>query len=240
MDKETIKEFMKASSYFYGMEAESEDLQEELAKDPQITGGPILLPKFEQDSELLKLIKNRRTKRAYEDRSISLEVLAKLLWGTQGVTSEVGKLKLRAVASAGNRHPFNTYVLANRIEELKQGLYFYDRDNETLGLVKPGWLGDELSAACLDQKMISACSAVFIWTAVTARTTSRYRTRGYRYIFIDAGHIGAQIQLLCGAMGLISCNVAAFLDDKVKQFIGIESEYEIPVYLTVVGYEKKP
>ena len=83
--------------------------------------------------------------------------------------------------------------------------------------------------------MIANCQICFIQTAVTARTTSRYHERGYRYIFTDVGHIGAQVQLVCESLGLGSCNVGAYFDDKLAEFLDLKSEFEIPVYLTVIG-----
>ena len=213
-------------------------LDEPIAPLPKILGDEIKLIHSEPESGLFRLIKNRRTIRSFDDRAISLEQLARLLWAVQGITKSDGNIQFRSVASAGNRHPFNTYVLANRVENLKQGLYIYNPVKESLGLTKKGYLGEELAEACLGQKSCQMCSVAFIWTAVTARTTARYQARGYRYIFLDAGHIGAQLQLACVDMGLGSCNIAAYLDDAVSALVGIKSDFELPVYIAVVGWPK--
>ncbi|MEZ4812407.1 MAG: SagB/ThcOx family dehydrogenase [Caldisericia bacterium] len=136
---------------------------------------------------------------------MNTEQLSKILYLTQGITGEVGVAKLRSVASAGNRHPFNNYIMVNNVSGLEKGLYFYDHLNEKLVPLKLADLTKEFQDACLGQKMIANCQISFIQTAVTARTTSRYHERGYRYIFLDAGHIGAQVQLICENIGLGSC-----------------------------------
>lgn len=238
MDKNICIDFIKETSYLSGKEIDPPELAEEFPPLPDIISEPVILPGFDHDDSLLGVISQRRSKRNFEDKSITLVQLSKLCWGTQGETGRIGQTVLRAVASAGNRHPLNTYILVNRIEELLPGLYFYDSCKNSIGPLRLGKLGDELAEACLGQKMVETCSAVFIWTAATARTTSRYRARGYRYIFLDAGHIGAQMQLLCVDLGLGSCNIAAFLDDKVGEFLGIKHKNEIPVYITVVGWPK--
>jgi len=213
-------------------------LDEPVASLPRLLGEEVKLLHNEPDTELFKLIKQRRTVRLFDSKAIKFDQLSRLLWSVQGITKSDGNVQYRAVASAGNRHPLNTYVLANRVEDLKSGLYLYNPINESLGLTRKGNLGDELAEACLGQKSCQMCSVAFIWTAVTARTTARYQARGYRYIFLDAGHIGAQLQLACVDMGLGSCNIAAYLDDAVTQLIGIKSDFELPIYVAVVGWPK--
>lgn len=237
MDKNICEDFIKGTSYFSGERIDPPELHEELPPSPNIISEPVALPSFDQDTNLLQIINHRRSKRNFENKPLSLVQLSKLCWGTQGETGRVGQTILRAVASAGNRHPFNTYILINKVEELLPGLYFYNNSN-SLGPLRLGELGGELSEACLGQKMIESCSVVFIWTAATARTTSAYRARGYRYIFLDAGHIGAQLQLLCVDLGLGSCNIGAFWDDKVAKFLGVKHKYEVPIYITAVGWPK--
>jgi len=65
------------------------------------------------------LVENRETLRKYTDSPLSLEELAYLLWGTQGVKSVTEKpVSKRTVPSAGSRHAFETYLLINNVEGL--------------------------------------------------------------------------------------------------------------------------
>lgn len=228
-------EFIKVSSY---TRAGASGAIDEGKAPERETLSTVNLPVHGRDSELARLITKRRSKRLFEDRAINLETLSYLLWSVQGITGERGAMKMRAVASAGNRHCFNTYIVVNRVEGLKQGLYLYDPEANTLGLIRSGDISAELLAASFNQKMTADCSICFIWTAVTPKMTSVYGLRGYRYMFLDAGHVGGQLQLACEDVGLGSCNVAAYMDDLVTEFLGITSELEFPIYMAPVGWPK--
>lgn len=237
--KENIgQKFIKETSYLSDAEDETEVIGEPFPENPNFIGEPIELPIFEPQDSFSKLIEGRRSIRQYEDKPISLDELNKIIWGTQGVTAIRGASMLRSVASAGNRHPLNTYIAANRVDGLEKAVYFYDRLNNCLLPIRKDAYEKDLNNACLDQTMVAESSAFFIWTAVTARTTERYQARGYRYVFIDVGHIGGQLQLICQDMRLGSCNIAAFLDDKMSKFLGLKSEFEVPVYMATVGWPK--
>lgn len=63
----------------------------------------------------------------FTNDALTLEELSYLLWSTQGVKS-VGKNKIRTkrtVPSGGARHPFETYLLVNRVETIGSGVYRY-------------------------------------------------------------------------------------------------------------------
>ena len=99
---------------------------------------------------LLDAINGRRSHRRFNDAALSLEELSFLLWATQGV-HEVwrgGISARRVVPSAGARHPFETYLLINRVEGVKPGLYRYlSLDHKLCGLRSDPALPDEVGAA---------------------------------------------------------------------------------------------
>ena len=80
----------------------------------------------------------------------------------------------------------------------------------------------------------AAC--VVLWTAVFDRTLSRYGERGMRYVYVDAGHVGQNLQLAATALGLGSCNVGALFDDEVNGLLGVDGEAESIVYAACVGH----
>jgi len=231
------QDFFKETSYLTS-EPEPAALNEPMAPGPVLTDSvtPLEIPQI--DSELSRLIAARRSKRDFSDAPMTMDQLQKILWLSQGVTAELGRAKLRAVASAGNLHPFNTYLMVSKVDGIEKGLYLYRSESNDLVLIKKGDFAGELEDACFGQKLISKSQITCIQTAVTARTTTKYRGRGYRYLFLDAGHIGAQLQLICEDIGLGSCNVGAYWDSAVSKFLEIKSEFEIPVYMTAIGKPK--
>ena len=93
----------------------------------------------------------------------------------------------------------------------------------------------EVAAAALDQPVAADAAAVFVWTAVFGRSRWKYRERAYRYVYLDAGHIAAHVSLAAVALGLATCQLAAFYDDELNALVGVDGRTEGAVYLTVVG-----
>ena len=43
--------------------------------------------------------------------------------------------------------------------------------------------------------MVMKCAVAFMWVAVPYRMTWRYGERGYRYLYLDAGHVCQNLYL---------------------------------------------
>lgn len=181
------------------------------------------------------VLSRRRSIRDYTSVSVSVGELSQLLWAIQGVTAHAGQYALRTAPSAGALYPIETYVLVNRVNDLAAGIYHYDVRQHRLEVVRKGTFGADVAQAALGQGMLQQAALVFIWTAVIARSKWKYRERSYRYIYMDAGHIGQNAYLAAEALGLGCCTVGAFFDDEVGSIIGIDGEDEIAVYLCAIG-----
>jgi SagB-type dehydrogenase family enzyme len=161
-----------------------------------------------------------------------------LLWATQGLTAKAGEWYFRAAPSAGALYPIETYVLARSVEGLEPGIYHFRPHAFDLEFIKRGDFAGLLADAALGQDMIRQAQATFIWTAIVARSMWKYRQRAFRYIYMDAGHIGQNLYLAGTAAGLGVCAVGAFFDDRVNDLIGLDGVEEISVYLAAVGWPK--
>ena len=151
------------------------------------------------------------------------------------MTGRAGPNVLRAAPSAGALYPIENYLVVNRVSGLEPGLYHYGVEGNELHLVKAGDMGRETARAALGQNMCEEASVVFIWTAVFARSRWKYKQRGYRYVYLDAGHICSQLSLAAVDQGLGSCAMAAFYDDEVNRLLGVDGKEESALYLCSVG-----
>jgi SagB-type dehydrogenase family enzyme len=198
---------------------------------PGITGGEI--PAI----DLTEAINRRRSIRQYADISLSLEELAYLLWITQGVKEVIpGSATLRTVPSAGARHALETYLLINRVKGLEPGLYRYLALEHALVFID---MAEDISLliteSCLGQSMVMRSGCTFIWVADIYRMTWRYGERGYRYIFLDAGHICQNLYLGVEAVGCGACAIAAFSDEHLNRVLELDGEKRFALYLATVG-----
>jgi SagB-type dehydrogenase family enzyme len=166
-----------------------------------------------------------------------LEELSFLLWCTQGIKEVIpGSATFRTVPSAGARHALETYLLINNVDTLSAGLYWYSALRHGLILIDDGdQLADQLVTACLGQRFVAQSGATFIWTASSYRMTWRYSERGYRYFFLDAGHVCQNLYLAAEAIDCGVCAIAAFSDDAVNEFLRIDGEEQFSLYLATVG-----
>ena len=192
-------------------------------------------PETEGGPGLWGIIAGRRSQRRFTDRPMSLETLSQLLWATQGVTGRAGEHILRAAASAGALYPNETYLVLSNVEGGGPGIAHYDVREHALALLREGEFGAQCAEACLGQGFCATAQVVFAWGAVVSRCAQKYGDRAYRYIHLDAGHIGGQLQLAADALGLGSVNIGAFLDDEVNALFDLDGVAETVVYLTAVG-----
>jgi len=184
---------------------------------------------------LWEVVAQRRSVREFSNRSISFFEISQLIWATQGITLKARGFDFRASPSAGALYPIETYLVVNRVEDIPAGLYHYSVKETQLILLKEGQFGPGLSQAGLGQEMLEEAACVFVWTAIIGRSKWKYQERAYRYIYMDAGHIGQTLCLAATALGLGCCTVGAFFDDEVDHVIGVDGKEEISVYLGAVG-----
>jgi len=192
-------------------------------------------PALEGGKSLWEAISKRRSFREFSNRPLSLSELSQLVWATQGVTARAWGHEFRAAPSAGALYPIETYILVNRVEGISAGVYHYEVKGAQLDLLKGGNLGPSLSRAGLGQELLETAAAVFVWTAVVERSKWKYRERGYRYIYMDVGHIGQNLYLAASALNLGCCTVGAFFDEEVDAIVGVNGREEISVYMGAVG-----
>jgi len=240
------KEFMRLTRYqFLSPSAQSQGvpippLELPLPPDARLVDlpapGEIDLPVI----DLRSVIEGRRSLRKYAQQPLTLAELSFLLWATQGVKIVTPRpATLRNVPSAGARHAFETYLLANRVDGLAPGLYrFAALDHKLVTVDLTADVAERTVQACADQHMVGQAAVSFIWVAVVARMVWRYSERSYRYLHLDAGHVCQNLYLAAEAVGCGMCAIAAFDDDLLNQVVGADGEDQFAIYAASLG--KKP
>jgi SagB-type dehydrogenase family enzyme len=139
------------------------------------------------------------------------------------------------VPSAGARHPFETYLLVNRVEGVGPGLYRYLPLEHKLCLLEDDWrTAREIHSACYEQYVLES-AATFIWTAIPYRTEWRYATLAHRVILIDAGHVCQNLYLACESIGAGTCAIGAYDQARLDAILDIDGDEELTVYVAPVG-----
>jgi SagB-type dehydrogenase family enzyme len=190
--------------------------------------------------DLRNAIENRRSIRNYSNQPLTIEELSFLLWCTQGIREIYENIStFRNVPSAGARHAIETYIFVNNIKNLKPGLYrFLAVDYNLLEIDVSPSIPQKITQGCLGQDFVTKSAVTFIWAACGYRMTWRYNERGYRYLFLDAGHVCQNLYLSAESIGCGVCAIAAFLDDDLNQVLNIDGNKQFVIYIATVG--KKP
>lgn len=192
------------------------------------------VPDF-QGMAVEEAIKKRRSIRSYSGKPMNMAELSGLLFSAQGITGEIHGQKLRTAPSAGALYPMELYVFVHNVSGLSQGLYHYNPLEHSLIVIKKGDLREDISKAGLGQKALKEANVVIALTAVPGRTTRKYGNRGFRYIYIEAGHIAQNMALEAVSSGLGAATIGAFLDNELNRLIGIDGKKGISLYLFTAG-----
>jgi len=187
------------------------------------------------EGSLWRALETRRSRRSFTGEAISLEALSRLVFAAQGATARAGGVILRTAPSAGALYPVELYLVVNQVEGVEPGAYHYNIRGEELSLVHEGRLGLPLAEAALGQGMCARASTVFVFTAIADRCKWKYAQRAYRYIYLDAGHIGENIYLAAQDLGIGCCAIGAFFDDKVNDILKVDGKQETAIYLVAAG-----
>ena len=126
----------------------------------------------------------------------------------------------RAAGSAGGRFPLEVYVAAPDGTGLPAGVHWYDPLDHALMQVGPPPRG---SAPAL------------IVTGVPWRTGWRYRERGYRHVYWDAGTMLAQVLAVADSAGLTARLHSRFPDEAIAALVGADGVHEWPVAVVALG-----
>jgi Nitroreductase family len=127
----------------------------------------------------------------------------------------------RAAGSAGARFPLELYlVVPERTSELRAGVYAYQPLEHALVQVGPAPSGE---------------SPAIVVTGIPWRTGWRYRERGYRHIFWDAGTMLSQLLAAAASAGFPARLHTEFPDVEVRDLVGANGIDEFPIAVVALG-----
>ncbi len=185
-----------------------------------------------------EVLGRRRSRRSFEDESLSLEELSFLLWATQGMKSPKEPF-FRTSPSAGARHSFETYIIVRKVTGLEEGLYRYlPLEHSLLMIRKESDISIKVAKASFDQSFIGTGSVVFIWTAIPYRMEWRYGPAAHKVIAIDIGHVCQNLYLASEGIGCGTCAIGAYDQEAIDSLIEVDGNDEFTIYLAPVGRMK--
>ena len=140
----------------------------------------------------------------------------------------------RHVPTAGGLFPMELYLLATRLETQVPGaLFHYHARTHSIELIARA--GDAAAEAALVQPEAASAAIVLFISGCLPRLFWKYGDRGYRYLFLEAGHIAQDVCLCAEAVGLRACPIAGYYDDAVHDLLWLDGVSEFVVYALCIG-----
>ncbi|MEO1636691.1 MAG: SagB/ThcOx family dehydrogenase, partial [Cyanobacteria bacterium J06631_9] len=127
-----------------------------------------------------------------------------------------------------------TFVAISHVESLESGCYYYAPQAEELRQIRFNQFHKDLHFLCLGQDLGRDAGAVIFHTANLEAAVARYGDRAYRYLHMDAGHLGQRLNLAATRRQLGVSGIAGFFDDQVNELLSIPAE-EAVLYITTLG-----
>jgi SagB-type dehydrogenase family enzyme len=197
---------------------------------------------FRLEQRLGTAFRRRSSIRDFELRPLPIGHLSQVLFlghGVRGTKVVDGETVFdRCSPSAGGLYPIELYVACQEVRRVADGIYHYDARYHMLEEVRRGRFHAQLADLTIGQEMIRSANLVVAMTARVDRTTWKYGLRGYRYVWLDAGHVGQNIYLAAGGLGLGAVTIGGFFDAEVDALLSLPDE-EVMIYLACVGQPRR-
>jgi len=182
---------------------------------------------------LEQTIVQRRSTRAYTGEMITLAELKALLDFTyqpqhyleQELDTNPDYFLLDAI---------QTFVAVSGVRGLEEGCYYYAPQAQELRQIRFKNFRRELHYLGLGQDLARDAAAVVFHTADLETAVAQYGDRVYRYLHMDAGHLGQRLNLAAIHLGLGASGIGGFFDDQVNEVLGIPID-EAVLYITILG-----
>jgi SagB-type dehydrogenase family enzyme len=198
----------------------TKDIMKEIALPP---------PNLRGEMSVEQAIAQRRSRRYFQPRPLTLAQIGQLLWAASGISDAAQDR--RTAPAAGALYPCEVYAAWS------EGVFVYRPQGHRLAQTQTADVREALAWAS-GQEFVADAPCVFVVTAVYERTTRKYGARGReRYVPMDVGHLTENLLLQAVALGLSGTPVGAFDDKAVRDVMALPAEEE-PFFLVLVGWAK--
>jgi SagB-type dehydrogenase family enzyme len=191
----------------------------------------------EELSGLAQTMLRRRSTRAYTGADLTLEELNALLNFTYQ-PQDYGKQGLDPSPDYFDLNLLETFVAVSGVAGLDAGCYYYAPKAQELRQVRFKNFRRELHFLCLGQELGRDAGALVFHTADLEKAIAKYGDRAYRYLHMDAGHLGQRLNLAAIYLNLGVSGIGGFFDDQVNEVLGIPED-EAVIYITTLGRPKR-
>lgn len=208
---------------------------------PKIKLPSVFMEDIRKTENFRKILFSRRSIRNFSTESLTINELSYILNSSYGVSGAIEDIEkeyyqeLRTSPSAGGLYPLEIYFYANNVEGLNKGIYHYNPSEHCISILHQGPL--DLSSCTSYSNIAKQAACVIFITAVFPRLSYKYGERSYRFVHLDAGHLGQNIYLSAESINVGALAVGGFFDDEINSLLNIDGVTEGVVYEFLIGHK---
>lgn len=201
------------------------------------------LPQLDEPpaASLWDVVYRRRSQREFAPTRIPLEEVGTLLRRTAGATAMareaygIKDFPLRAYPTAGGLHGVSTYVYAQAVTGLAEGIYRFvplTRCLESLQACDVRW---KLSQISPPSEWAWDAAITVVLVGDLTKLTWKYGRRSYRLLHLEAGALMENLCLGAAALGWNACALATVDEDRVRWDLGLGRGEHVVTCLVAMG-----
>ena len=178
-------------------------------------------------------ILRRRSTRAYTGANLTLDELKALLDFTYQPQHYIDS-GFDAAPDYFDLSLIETFIAVSGVDGLEEGCYYYAPLAEELRQIRFKNFRPQLHYLCLGQELGRDAAVVLFHTADLKQAVAKHGDRVYRYLHMDAGHLGQRLNLAAIRLNLGVSGIGGFFDNQVNEVLGIPAD-EAVLYITTLG-----
>ena len=188
-----------------------------------------------------KVIMTRRSTRVLSGQPFLMDELSNILTFAYepAVLRDESDPSVRGYPQVFDPSLLESYIIINGVVEMEPGVYYYAPASHELRLIRQGEYQQQTLEFCLGQELGGKAAVVVVHTSDLKSAVAKYGDRAYRYLHLDAGHIGQRLNLASIQLGLGASGIGGFFDDEVNNLLQLPPE-QIIVYVTTLGRPHQP
>ena len=174
-----------------------------------------------------EIIQKRGSPRAFSRDSIT--------FGQLSVCIAAADAPLAADFLGAAQQPINEmYVIANAVDGLEAGVYYFSRQAKALEPLMLGDFRDQAGFLGLEQNLPKDAAADVFFTVDLEKLTERFGNRAYRIAQLEAGAMGGRLYLSAYAQGFGASGLT-FFDDETIDFLSPHAAGRSAMFLVALG-----
>ena len=197
-----------------------------------------LTPRTETKADMYQVMESRTSEATANLRAMSFEDLSDLLYyayGSKQVSTGKSALTKRNAPSAGGLYPIELFFFARKIDQIPDGLYYFDSPKHEIVLFDESVDYDTIANCYVSQDPIVNKNLVFFFCPIFNKSIFKYHNRGFRFVFMEAGHIAQNILLVATSLQRQAIPICGYFEYKLDQLLRLDGYEFSCVYTLGVG-----